>query len=190
MVPLIQLFGKWTRCKRHLGFDAGCGSGSHAIEQFLPKGYQVHFFDCSKQVLDRLRSKLKEKGIPDDKYKITRGNIEDIQTVGDQYKVIFADAVLFHVGKDQVPEILNRFHRMLVDDGFLFANFKVNDHTLIGIDGRLFEYYSDHWDIQRMLENAGFRVEDVTMTQKLESMYGSHYPTHWAHFICSKGKID
>ncbi len=175
-------------------FDVGCGSGVHAIKEFIPKGYRVHFFDCSQRVLNRVGDKLKEIGISDEKYILTKGSIEDIahpnafehQLHKGCFKVIFADAVLFHIAKGQVPDILSRFHILLADDGILFANFKINDHTLIGIDGRLFEYYANYWEIQRMFENAGFFVDDVTMTMKRESMYGIPYPTSWTHFICRK----
>ena len=194
---------KWLHLFNYLGhravtdearvLDVGCGSGVHALKEFIPKGYRVHFFDCSKRVLMRIKDQLKEKGIDED-HKTIEGNIESLSNpyafkrrlLPGYFKVIFADAVLFHVTKGKVPGILNRFHEILADDGFLFANFKVNDHTLIGIDGRLFEFYTDHWEIRKMFEDANFFVEDVTLTKKNASMYGSPYTTYWAHFICSK----
>lgn len=197
-------YKKWLHLFNYLGhepvidkawvLDVGCGSGAHAIKEFIPKGYRVHFLDFSKRVLKRIEDQLKEMGISAEEYSITEGSIESLsnplvfkrQLHNGHFKVIFADAVLFHVAKGNVPSILRRFHEILADDGFLFANFKVNDHTLIGIDGRLFEFYANHWEIQKMFEDAGFFVEDVTLTKKNRSMYGSPYPTYWAHFICKK----
>jgi len=195
---------KWFHFFNYLGneaatehdwvFDVGCGSGVHAIEQFLPKGYKVHFFDCSQRILGRLQERLIERRINPSNYEIMKDSIENLSKLytfnptkfKKPYRVIFADAVLFHVNKIQVPDILRSFHQMLDKDGFFFTNFKVNDHSLIGIDGRFFEYYTNHSEIQKMLEDVGFQVEDVTMTYKHTSMYDIPYPTHWAHFICSK----
>lgn len=191
---LFNYLGNETITEEDWVFDVGCGSGVHSIEQFLKKGYRVHFFDCSQQILNRVQDKLDEQGIAQDNYEITRESIENLSlnykvyrnTFKIPYRVIFADAVLFHVDKAKVPPILECFHEMLDEDGFLFTNFKVNDHSLIAIDGRFFEYYANHTEIQKMIEDAGFQVEDMTMTYKNSSMYRIHYPTHWVHFICSK----
>lgn len=173
--------------------DVGCGSGAHAIHQFLPQGYRVHFYDCSQRILHQLKIRLDEKGFSPDQYELIPGNIEDLPThkvsplvKKFKYKMIFADGVLFHIPKEQIPDILICFFDMLCDDGLLFANFKINDHTLIGIDGRRFEYYANHDEIQGMIERAEFHVNEVTLTRKETSMYHSPYPTQWAHFICTK----
>ncbi|MBN1995925.1 TIR domain-containing protein [candidate division KSB1 bacterium] len=174
--------------------DVGCGSGAHAINEFLPKGYRVHFYDCSSRILKRIKTQLVAGGFDKDKYALIQGSIEDLPNklksdglvLKHSYKIIFADAVLFHVSKNLMPQILRSFHEILSNDGFLFANFKVNDHTLIGIDGRFFEFYANYDEIQRYIENAGFYVDDVTITSKTSSMYRSPYPTKWAHFICRK----
>ncbi len=182
--------------------DLGYGSGAHAIKQFLPKGYQVDFFDYSNRIADQLKLRLQDAveatdGFSESDYRIiTPTNIEELPEIlklshyssllRASYRLVFADAVLFHISKVEIPKILRCFYDLLSSDGLLFANFKVNDHTMIGIDGRFFEYYANYEEIQRMLEDAGFVMEDVTFTSKSWSMYGSPYPTQWAHFICTK----
>ena len=174
--------------------DVGCGSGAHALNQFLPKGYRVHFYDYSKRILGQLRGQLEAGKWPEEKYQLTQGDIEKLPALCEdrspvlrlQYRIIFADGVLFHISKELMPKILACFYDMLSTNGLFYANFKVNDHTLIGLDGRRFEYYANYFEIQRMIEDAGFHMEDVTLTNKITSMYNNPYPTQWAHFISSK----
>jgi 2-polyprenyl-3-methyl-5-hydroxy-6-metoxy-1,4-benzoquinol methylase len=174
--------------------DAGCGSGIHAIKQFLPKGYRVHFFDFSRRILDQLQARLDAEQIPADRYQFTQEYLERLpslweyraSTLKAPYKIIFADGVLFHISKEPLKKILGCFYEMLGPGGFFFANFKINDHSLIAMDGRRFEYFANHDEIQRMIEDAGFHVNEVTLTRKITSMYNGPYPTQWAHFISSK----
>jgi hypothetical protein len=127
-------------------------------------------------------------------YIVTRTAIEDLvkeyarnpANFRVPYKVIFADAVLFHIDAKIMPSVLSWFNDVLAPDGYLFANFKINDHTLVSLDGRFFEYYETAAPIERMLRDAGFKIDDLTLTLKDASMYGGPYPTQWAHFICSK----
>jgi 2-polyprenyl-3-methyl-5-hydroxy-6-metoxy-1,4-benzoquinol methylase len=174
--------------------DVGCGSGVHSIKQFLPKGYRVHFFDFSRRILDQLKARLDAEQISADRYQFTQESLERLpslweyraSTLKAPYKIIFADGVLFHISKDDLKKILGCFYEMLDPCGFFFTNFKINDHTLIAMDGRRFEYFANYNEIQRMIEDAGFHMNEVTLTRKITSMYNGPYPTQWAHFISSK----
>ena len=176
----------------------GCGSGEHSLQQFLAgQRYRVHFVDVSSRVIERLKARLVARGITEDCYLLQRIEIErladDHASHGGLYRVpyevVFCDGVMFHLGSSRVPEVLRWFHCVLAPGGVLFVNFKIDDHTMVSLDGRFFEYYETTGSIERMLLGAGFDIEDVTLTSKDSSMYGFPYPTRWAHYICSKARV-
>ena len=175
--------------------DIGCGSAGHANKFFFPKGYNVHFFDKSETITTALREEL-SKTLPE-RYKIFTKSLKELPSIiladpsdwNERYHMVFADAVAFHVPKELLDQIIHSLSKVIEKNGILFINFKIGDHTLISIDGRFFEYYSDYRDIQAMLEKYFSFDEnngEVTMTSKESTMYYGAYPTYWAHFICRK----
>jgi len=178
--------------------DVGCGGGKHAIEDFLPNGMKVVLVDRSPNILAAVRRKVAQRGADCrcEEVVMDIGALATDQADAaisllknhEPYQAIFADAVLFHVEKKHVFGILAAFYRLLEEKGVLFVNFKINDHSLVSMDGRFFEYYGDRTEIEKWITDVGFEIECVTLTTKHHSMYDSPYTTQWAHFYCSKSE--
>jgi len=93
---------------------------------------------------------------------------------------------MVHVPRTMAPKIYRTFHRLLRPGGALFVNFKIGDHTLIGIGERYFEYYRDYRVPWKMLEEAGFLVREISTRFNNETMYRDPKLIHWANFFCTR----
>ena len=170
--------------------DVGCGSGAYSLREFLPRGYHVHFVDASERVLQRLSDTLIAAKVEPDQYQIEHKAIDELvqeRRDAGRYEVIFAKGVLVHVEADAIPRIFSWFHEVMADEGFLFVDFRIDDHTLVARDGRFFEYHETTGPITNLLTNAGFKIEDLTMTTEDASIHGERGLVKWANFHCSKG---
>ncbi len=174
--------------------DIGCGKGWHAINTFLKNGCRMDLLDYSETILKLAGSEI-EKG----SYEFNTLETFDLSEINtfsrkktfknNKYDIIFCDAVLLHLTRDDLPNVLKELKALLADDGLLFANFKINDHTIVSWDGRFFEYYENHHEITKILNEAGFRIQEMTMTQKDKNMYREFYRTHWVHYYCWKESV-
>ena len=171
--------------------DMGCGPGQYS--KLLEKeGYEVDLADASLQMLRRARERLGKKGPDESELKLKLRHIENLQSdypEREEFDVIFACAMMIHVPRHKAAEVYNQFHRLLRPGGALFVNFKIGDHTLIGIGGRYHGYYRDYRVPWRMLEDAGFLVREISMTFNRKAMYRDAKCIHWANFFCSRSEI-
>jgi SAM-dependent methyltransferase len=162
--------------------DVGCGVGQYA-ELLVKQGFDVKLLDASSKMLDLACARLK---LSRDSF--TPTNIFDTSWGYPDafFDLIFACAIMVHIPKGDAPNICRMFYRLLKPDGILFVNYKIGDHTLISKDGRFFEYYRNETLPRKELENAGFRIEDMTLTTNYKNMYLDPKQIRWANFYCKK----
>ena len=167
------------------------GPGQYA-ELLEKNGYEVDLADASLQMLRRARERLCNKGLNETELKLKLRRIENLRNdypEPERFDIIFACAMMIHVPRHKATEVYSQFHRLLRPGGALFVNFKIGDHTLIGIGERYHEYYRDYRVPWRMLEDAGFSVREISMTFNRKTMYRDAKCIHWANFFCSRGQI-
>lgn len=175
--------------------DMGCGPGQYA-ELLKNKGYKVELADASIQMLKRAHVRLGEKVPSDGELKLRLRRIENLDNDypdkdypdSEKFDIIFACAMMIHVPRHKAAKVYSEFHRLIRPGGALFVNFKIGDHTLIGIGERYHEYYRDYRVPWRMLEDAGFLVRQISMTFNRKAMYGDAKCIHWANFFCSRAE--
>ena len=111
--------------------DAGCGSGRDSLA-FMKMGYEVEAFDGSKTMCD-----IAEKNIG---HPVRQMLFEDMDYVN-EFDGIWANASLLHVPEKNLPEILSKLNKALVNKGVLYASFKL-DETFRERGDRYFNNFS------------------------------------------------
>jgi SAM-dependent methyltransferase len=163
--------------------DIGCGPGQYA-QLLVKEGYEVELADASIEMLKIAHRRLNKGGL-------AAGDTKRIEHLNnyyclEQFDLIFACAMMVHVPRAIAPTIYRTFHRLLRPGGALFVNFKIGDHSLIGIGDRYFEYYRDYIIPWNMLEEGGFVVREISTRFNHETMYRDPKLIHWANFFCTR----
>jgi len=163
--------------------DVGCGPGQYA-SLLAKQDYDVDLADASLQMLKMAHGRL-SKPQPD------AGDLRRIERLEHDYKgvefdLIFAAAMMVHIARKDAPKIYRSFHKLLRPGGALFVNFKIGDHTLIGIGERYYEYYRDYRIPFTALEDAGFVVHEFWTRFNHKTMYSDPMRIHWANFFCTR----
>jgi 2-polyprenyl-3-methyl-5-hydroxy-6-metoxy-1,4-benzoquinol methylase/D-ribose pyranose/furanose isomerase RbsD len=175
--------------------DIGCGKAYYAANLFLPNGFSVDFLDNSENILKIAKQEMEKYHFDSNMWKCYQFDINNFNGNVWQYNnflrkgkydFIFCDAVLFHCTKDKLPDVLSALRHILLDNGILFANFKINDHTIVSNDGRFFEFYENHLEIDQIFIDSRFRIRETTLTRKEKTMYNEYNRTYWAHYYCTK----
>jgi SAM-dependent methyltransferase len=176
--------GGWATGNGLAAMDLGCGPGQYAL-QLKDKGFAVTLVDRSKEMLSRAAAAI---GVPTPA-PIDIYRLDDAfpAPVSDQrFDLIWACAILVHVPRFESLRVLRTLHRLLKADGVLFVNFKIGDHSLVSHDGRFFEYYRHERAAERLLEAAGFELEEVNRRKNRRNMYGDPKQISWANLYCRK----
>ncbi len=173
--------------ERPRSLDVGCGGGAYAVE-LARMGFDVDLLDISEKMLEAAGREMRKNGVHGHIRRTFRSDVCDWIN-GQQeaiYDIVFASAVVIHIPREDLKGLLEGFYRILKPEGLLFINLKVNDHTLISLDDRFFEYYRDYSEPLAMLKSAKFRIEETVLREKTRNMYGTPQHSGWANFYCIK----
>ena len=77
----------------------------------------------------------------------------------ESYDAVWAHATLLHCPRAELPDALSRIYRALKPRGWHFASYKLGDGEGRDLLGRLHNFPSSDWLIERY-EEAGFTIED------------------------------
>ena len=170
--------------------DIGCGPGQYArLFNRRKQQHKIELVDASIQMLRRAHQNIYETVPSDGELKPKRiENLRNDYPQGEMFDIVFVCAMMIHVPRHKAPEVYREFYRLIRPGGALFVNFKIGDHTLIGIGNRYHEYYRDYRIPWRMLEEAGFLVDEISMTFNRETMYRDTRRIHWANFFCNRAE--
>ena len=118
--------------------DAGCGSGRDALS-FSKLGFEVEAFDASAKCVEHARELT---GLDVGQLRFDEMDFED------EFDGIWACASLLHVDRNELEDVLGRFHRALRTRGAMYLSFKEGREDSEK-DGRIFTNFTlggfDEW---------------------------------------------
>ncbi len=135
--------------------DVGCAGGRDAKE-FIKAGYRVIGIDIVNEFLREAK-----KRVPGAVFR--KMDLMQLKFRRNYFDAIWANAVLLHFDKKDLPKILLNFYRTMKPGGFLHVRLKRGRGThavrekLVDNRERLFTFYYKH-ETERMLTDAGFRI--------------------------------
>lgn len=128
--------------------EIGSGTGKDA-KYIASKGYPIELTDASQGFIDHLRTKGFEPRL--------LNAIED--ELGENYDMIFADAVFLHFTEPELRLVLNKVHEALKPTGRLAFTLKAGEgeeSTIRKMDGpRYFHFWLED-EITQILQETGF----------------------------------
>lgn len=151
--------------------DAGCGSGRDVIA-FREAGYEVEAFDASAEIC---RIASEKTGI-----EVKQMWFEELEGA-DQYDGIWACASLLHVKPADLPDVLQRLHRLLKTEGILYVSFKYGSAEREK-DGRYFHDLTEN-TCRELLTEAGLSIRELFVTQDVRN---GRSQEKWVNAIAGK----
>lgn len=134
--------------------DVGC-AGGRDTEFFVKQGFRVTGVDASKVFI-----RIAKRRVPTAKF-----SVMDIRKMPDSlnnFDAVWANAVLLHLQRKEVPKVLRNFSRILVPHGLLHIRVKLGRGSGWVIDSlvqqpRFFTYFTKT-EMLKMIREAGFRI--------------------------------
>lgn len=151
--------------------DAGCGSGRDVIA-FREAGYEVEAFDASAEIC---RIASEKTGI-----EVKQMRFEELEGAY-QYDGIWACASLLHVKPADLPDVLQRLHRLLKTEGILYVSFKYGSAEREK-DGRYFHDLTEN-TCRELLTEAGLSIRELFVTQDVRN---GRSQEKWVNAIAGK----
>lgn len=151
--------------------DAGCGSGRDVIA-FREAGYEVEAFDASAEIC---RIASEKTGI-----EVKQMWFEELEGA-DQYDGIWACASLLHVKPADLPDVLQRLHRLLKTEGILYVSFKYGSAEREKY-GRYFHDLTEN-TCRELLTEAGLSIRELFVTQDVRN---GRSQEKWVNAIAGK----
>ena len=149
--------------------EIGSGTGKDA-KYIASKGYTVELTDASQGFIDHLRSEGLEARL--------LNAIED--DLGENYDMIFADAVFLHFTEPELRLVLNKVHAALNPTGRLAFTLKAGEgeeSTTRKMEAPRYFHFWFEEEIRQILQETGFG--EVTITSD-EDFRGEGCPD-WLH---------
>lgn len=135
--------------------DVGCAGGRDS-ERFAQKGLQVIGIDLVDAFLEEAR-----KAVPEGKF--VKMDMRELEFPENYFDGIWANAVLLHLSKKDVPKVLKNFYKVLRSNGKLHIRVKRGEGTgyekdkLSGGEERLFVYFQKD-ELEELVKAAHFRI--------------------------------
>jgi SAM-dependent methyltransferase len=126
--------------------DFGCGPGRD-LKTFSGMGHVAVGLDGSERFADMARA--------DTGCEVWQQNFLELDLPAERFDGIFANAVLFHVPKQELPRVLAQLHTTLKPGGVLFSSNPRGDNRE-GWNGPRYGSYHDLDAWQELLGAAGF----------------------------------
>ena len=126
--------------------DFGCGPGRD-LKTFSGMGHVAVGLDGSERFADMARA--------DTGCEVWQQNFLELDLPAERFDGIFANAVLFHVPKQELPRVLAQLHATLKPGGVLFSSNPRGDNRE-GWNGPRYGSYHDLDAWQELLGAAGF----------------------------------
>lgn len=135
--------------------DVGCAGGRDS-KIFFQKGFKVIGVDVSNAFIQEAK-----KHVP--KVKFLKKDLRDIAFPNKMFDGIWANAVLLHLKKDELPRVFEKFYRLLKPEGVLHVRVKKGkgsrmvkekvseNHT------RFFSFFTKK-EIVDLFKKAGFEI--------------------------------
>ncbi|WP_249679054.1 class I SAM-dependent methyltransferase [Pseudomonas abieticivorans] len=126
--------------------DFGCGPGRD-LRTFTRLGHIAVGLDGSERFATMARQ--------DSSCEVLHQNFLQLDLPAGRFDGIFANAVLFHIPRQELPRVLGQLHATLKDGGVLFSSNPRGDNQE-GWNGERYASYHDLAAWQALLTQAGF----------------------------------
>lgn len=126
--------------------DLGCGPGRD-LKTFAAKGHVAVGLDGSGRFAEMARA---ETGC-----EVWQQNFLELELPAERFDGIFANAVLFHVPRQELPRVLRQLHATLKPGGVLFSS-NPRGQNQEGWKGERYGSYHDLDTWRALLTEAGF----------------------------------
>ena len=135
--------------------DVGCAGGRDS-KKFVEAGLEVIGIDLVDVFLEEAR-----KNVPQAKF--IKMDLLGLEFPDNHFDGIWANAVLLHLKKEDVPRALKGFNRVLKHKGKLYIGVKrgsgekYKEERLSGGEKRFFSYFLKN-EMEKFVRDAGFRI--------------------------------
>ncbi|TSC74979.1 MAG: methyltransferase type 11 [Parcubacteria group bacterium Gr01-1014_30] len=135
--------------------DIGCATGRDS-KRFLQKGFKVVGIDLVDSFLREARSDMPQA-------KFIKMDLFNLNFPSNYFDAVWANAVLLHIKKKDIPKALKGFYKILKSKGKLHIRVKQGkgarykaERLSVG-EKRLFVYFSSS-ELERLVKKAGFSI--------------------------------
>ena len=135
--------------------DVGC-AGGRDMKIFNEKGFTAVGIDVSNALL-----KIAKKEAP--KGKFFKMDVLELKFPKNYFDGVWADAVLIHLTKKDLPKALKNIYETLSDRGIFYASFKYGQGEKLvkekpfTNDARFYSYYKKQ-ELEHLLKKSGFKI--------------------------------
>jgi SAM-dependent methyltransferase len=140
--------------------DVGCGAGQKS-KYISSRGFKVTGVDLSDKMIE-----ISKREVPEADFFVK--NIYDLDSIENKFDAVFAQAVLLHIPRERVLEVLEKFKNKLNSSGLLYLavkevkpdgpNQEVLKENDYGYDYERFFSYFTLEEIKEYLSKTGFKV--------------------------------
>jgi len=169
--PIYVKFEKHLKPGAKL-LDVGFGSGRDSLH-FEKKGYDVVSIDFAPEVYSRGKILLNTE--------VLLVDVRDIR-YQNEFDAIWASAVLFHFGDDELVDVIDRCRVALKEKGVMYISFKYGTDELIR-HGRFFNDFTEEKFEKLMEKVPGFTITEIWQTQDARPSHSNQY---WLNVILTK----
>jgi ubiquinone/menaquinone biosynthesis C-methylase UbiE len=152
----LELFIKFLPYKK-LVLDAGCGCGRDT-KYLIEHGINTIGIDLSYGIIEQARIHVP-------KAKFIQMDMRKLEFEESSFSGIFAMASVFHIPKEQMPDLLIEFRRVLKNDGLLYicvmkgsSEKMVEKSAAVDKMGPRFFAFYDKEELSNLLDQAGFKT--------------------------------
>lgn len=135
--------------------DVGCAGGRDS-KKLVEAGFEVTGIDLVNVFLEEAR-----KNVPQAKF--IKMDLLELEFPGNYFDGIWAEAVLLHLKKEDIPRALKGFYRILRPKGKLYIDVKrgsgekYKGERLSGGEKRFFSYFLKN-EFEKFVKDADFRI--------------------------------
>ncbi|MCX6809747.1 MAG: class I SAM-dependent methyltransferase [Candidatus Berkelbacteria bacterium] len=165
--------------KNGLILDVGCAGGRDS-EKFVKAGFKVVGIETVDKFI-----RIARKRIPQAEFK--KMNLMNLDLPKNLFDGIWANAVLLHIPKKEMPKVLRDLFEILKPEGRIYIAVKegncerlVEDKLSAG-HKRFFSFFAQD-EISKLVKQAGFEIIEI----KLESDPAGRSEVSWIHLIAEK----
>ena len=141
--------------------DVGCGSGTKAL-YLTKRGFGVVGIDFSEKMIELAKIK-----VPTGKFLVL--DLKDLNQIKKKFDCVFAQAILLHFPKKEIPAMLQLLKNKIKDGSYLYVAVKglkygeKKDEQILKEKYNNYEYerffsYFTMPELQKYLSGAGFEV--------------------------------
>ena len=161
--------------------DVGCGGGTKA-KYLVEKGLRVTGVDLSEQMVE-----IASREVPEGAFQVR--DLRKTDPLPGTFDALFAQAVLLHIPKAEMPAVLARLSAALKPGGYLYVAVKgkrpdgpdeeiVEEHDYGYAYQRFFSFFTQD-EMESLLRNAGY---DIVKS----GQYPEGSPKPWVQVIGKK----